>query len=84
MQELASGEGKHPVSSFIFACSYIGTLVILSLSLPLSSPLPLFTPSFSFMLHLLFPLSVLSLATGLLAVCHHLKAHQVPVSGSLC
>lgn len=29
----------------------------------------------------LFPLSPLSSATGLLAVCHHLKEHQVPLSG---
>lgn len=52
MQELASGKGKHPVSSFIFACSYLGTFVFLSLSL--SSTLPLFTLSFSFMLHTFF------------------------------
>ncbi len=55
----------------------------ISLALSLSSTLPLFTLSFSFMLHPFFPLSPLSSATGLLAVCHHLKEHQVPLSGRL-
>lgn len=78
MQELASGKGKHPVSSFIFACSYMGTF----LSLPMFSTLPLFTLPFSFMLHVFFSFFPLSSAAGLLAVCH-LKEHQVPFSGRL-
>ena len=42
MQELAGGKGKHPVSGFIFACSYMGTFVFLSVSLSLSLSLSVF------------------------------------------
>lgn len=55
--------------------------ISLSLFLCLSSSLPLLTLSSS--IHAIFPLFPLSAATGLLAVCHHLTEHQVPLSGRL-
>lgn len=82
MQELASDKGKYQVLNFIFVCIYMGTFVFVSLSLMICY-LTLFILFFPFMFHLLFFLFSLYSATGLLAVCHHLKEHQVPFSGRL-
>lgn len=80
-QELASGKGKHPVSSLIFACSYsIWALWYLFLSLFYFTSLHLLSLIHASFFLLFFPSLQLQ---GFLAVCHHLKEHQVPLFGTL-